>query len=63
MNYILKKIEKKVYINNNLNYIYLILDKNKNYNFYLTPKMKFQLNYKNIFFIKKYLIDSGVIKG
>ena len=67
MNYIIKKIEKKVYIkkkrsNNN---ILLIIKKEKdlNYNLSLNYNDKlFFFNIKEKFFIKEYLKESGILK-
>lgn len=65
MNYMLKKIEKKVFIKNN--YIKIIFLKNKVFfffNFYEIFYKSFFFNIKNknlynLYFIKKYFIESG----
>jgi hypothetical protein len=62
MNYILKKIEKKVYINNN-NFLILNIIKNKNmYELLFSNSIRIILKFNNIFDIKNYLIESGIIK-
>ena len=61
MNYILKKIEKKIYINNYFfNYYFFFILKNKFYLFFNILSFNFNFN-KSIVFIKKYLKESGLI--
>jgi hypothetical protein len=70
MNYILKKIERKVYINKNNRYnilLNIIKDKNNKliYNLYLKDtKINFLLNILEIKkdLIKRYLKESGIIR-
>jgi hypothetical protein len=57
MNYILKKIEKKIYINN-----LLLLLLKKIYIFQNIIFFNFSLNFKFKNFIKKFLLESGLIK-
>jgi len=61
MNYMLKKIEKKIYINNCFyNYYYFFIFKKKVYLFHKCLSFNFFLD--NLLFIKKYLKESGFIK-
>ena len=57
MSYILKKIEKKIYINN---YFFFFIFKDKFYLFLKFLNLNFFFNKLNfIFIIKKYLKESG----
>ncbi len=61
MNYILKKIEKKIYINNYFfNYYFFFILKNKFYLFFNILSFDIIFN-KSFFIIKKYLKESGLI--
>lgn len=61
MNYILKKIEKKIYINNHFfNYYFFFILKNKFYLFFNILSFNFILN-KSFFIVKKYLKECGLI--
>lgn len=67
MNYILKKIEKKIYINYIKNNFYFFIFKKKL--IFLVNILDFKIDIKNILkkklnisIIKKYLIESGLIK-
>jgi hypothetical protein len=62
MNYILKKIEKKVYIKLNYKFIYLSILKHNKMNFFLTDQIKLNFKFKNIILLKNYLIESGILK-
>jgi hypothetical protein len=63
MNYILKKIEKKVYINFDSKLLYLFISKNSFFYLYLTNIIIVKFNFKNINFFKFYLIESGILKS
>lgn len=62
MNYILKRIEKKVYINKNFKLLYLFINKNLFLLIISINNKNIEVNFKNILFLKKYLIESGILK-
>jgi hypothetical protein len=62
MNYILKKIEKKVFINNKNFIILNIIKKKYIYEIIFLKQISIKLKFNNILSIKNYLIESGIIK-